>query len=838
MSEVGMGQGAKGREQGVEDRGQRTEGRRQRAEVTRPSPPAPRHSLLLLFILLLALVLRFYQLTASSLWNDEGNSWALVGRTFGQIARDAAADIHPPGYYWLLKIWTMLFGASAGGMRSLSAVLGIGLVFIVYKIGRYCAVDEASRQRTALLAALLAALNPFQVYYSQEARMYMLLTLESAGLFWGLLALLKRRTRVNADERGSKTDKIGVHPRLSASVLHKYAPAFVYVLCGIAGLWTHYSFPIVLAAAGLTYLWNWLTPEVRHSEPDPSPLASRPLLPAPCPLPHFFLLNILILLAFAPWLPTAIDRVLHWPKGGETVAILDGLRRTLQMFLFGPLRQLPAPLWPWLGLAALLPLLGLLALPRPANRIVTLWLLAPVLLMFGLGLFSDAFLKFLLVASPAWCLAGAAAPEFIQKFYPTRTLFYALQLPLLLLVLLGAALSAAFTLPSYYSDPVARDNYASVARYIQVMGNPTADLVLLDAPGQQEVWRYYDPGLPRLTLPQQRPPDPQQTLTTLADAVKDRQNVYALFWATDEADPQQLVEHWLDQNAFKGLDSWQGNLRFVTYRMPNHLTCGPLTPQAIFGQQIRLTEQCQPSFPQRLAAGEVGLIGLRWQALTKLTQRYKVSVQVLDKRNQVIAQQDSEPAGGSQPTDQWQPKATIVDNHGLNIPFGTPPGVYRLIAALYDDANGQRLPNGNTDHIDLGQLEVQQTARAIPVDILRIQHRVTVALGPVRLVGYAAYRKDYAHAPDTPIQPGNLVHFTFYWQAPNPLPANWPADLKFKLELGNQQLNEALVPGYPTAQWQPSGLVRGEFDLPFDGTNPIPVLWIGEVHLRLTALPR
>lgn len=50
---------------------------------------------------------------------------------------------------------------------------------------------------------------------------------------------------------------------------------------------------------------------------------------------------------------------------------------------------------------------------------------------------------------------------------------------------------------------------------VQAMGNAATDWVLLDAPGQQEVWRYYDPGLPVLALPQQRPPNPQQTLATL-----------------------------------------------------------------------------------------------------------------------------------------------------------------------------------------------------------------------------------------------------------------------------------------------------------------------------------
>src|SRR6266699_3543393 len=87
------------------ERKQGVRGRRQETIFSLPLPPC--------LILLLATFLRFYHLTTSSLWSDEGNTWALLGRSFSQIAHDAAADIHPPGYYWVLKVWTMLFGASA-----------------------------------------------------------------------------------------------------------------------------------------------------------------------------------------------------------------------------------------------------------------------------------------------------------------------------------------------------------------------------------------------------------------------------------------------------------------------------------------------------------------------------------------------------------------------------------------------------------------------------------------------------------------------------------------------------------------------------------------------------
>ena len=87
--------------------------------------------ILILAVVALATALRFYALDHSSLWSDEGNTWALVQRPFAQIARNAAADIHPPGYYWALKVWTALWGTSAWALRSFSAVAGVLLVVVI-----------------------------------------------------------------------------------------------------------------------------------------------------------------------------------------------------------------------------------------------------------------------------------------------------------------------------------------------------------------------------------------------------------------------------------------------------------------------------------------------------------------------------------------------------------------------------------------------------------------------------------------------------------------------------------------------------------------------------------
>ncbi|MEZ4708970.1 MAG: hypothetical protein R3A44_17300 [Caldilineaceae bacterium] len=610
-------------------------------------------------------------------------------------------------------------------------------------------------------------------------------------------------------------------------------------LAGSAGLWTHYSFPILLGAAGVAYLYHWTTHQTA-----PHRLGN---------LGRFLLVNLLIVISYLPWLPTAVNRVLNWPKGGESTSVIAGLELTLRTLTLGPLRNtsdLNGPL-----LMGLLPLLGAYSLWRlgrtrrrlaPDVGFVTLilWLGSPILIMFGLGLFTEAFLKFLLTAAPAWSLLSAASVVQFNDERRSRTIGAAMAATAALAV-------AIYALPGYYSDPAARDNYAGVARYVQAVGNLQGDLVVLDAPGQQEVWRYYDVALPTLALPQQRPADPQQTIDALTIGAANRHSIFALFWATDEADPQRIVESWLDQNAFKGIESWQGNLRFVNYTLGGELTCQPFATPPTWDNQIQLRQWCYAATNSDntsnnnsqaavgpIPAGQVALVRLKWQSPVPQQRAYKVSLQLLNRRNQIVAQRDSEPAGGAHPTTTWATAEPITDNHGLAIPLGTPPGLYQLIAVLYDAQSGVRAGVGDADALPLGQIEVSRTKTAIPLDIIPMQHRYNAQLGPVQFVGYDAYKQGFAHAPHEPLTAGDTLHVTLYWRAPTPLPAEWSANLEFVLRIGNQELQSPLAGAdYDTAQWQSGEFVRGEFDIPYDGAAQRPTLTIGDDSLRLAPLP-
>ena len=138
-----------------------------------------RERLALAVILLAAFALRLYQLGAGSLWYDETVSALLASKPLAAMWAHTGRDIHPPLYYALLHFWQAAAGASDTALAFFSLWFGVALVALAAYVGRL-----AYDARVGLLAAFLAAVHPFAVWYSQEVRMYTL------GAFWLTLALV------------------------------------------------------------------------------------------------------------------------------------------------------------------------------------------------------------------------------------------------------------------------------------------------------------------------------------------------------------------------------------------------------------------------------------------------------------------------------------------------------------------------------------------------------------------------------------------------------------------------------------------------------------------------
>lgn len=145
-----------------------------------------------LALLLLATLTRLWGLDAPSLWLDEAFSHAFATVT-PDIAWEAMIvdGVHPPFYYLLLRPWLVLAGRSEFALRFPSALAGVLTVALVIRAGRLWLGEGAGHW-----AGLLLALNPFHVWYSQEARMYALFgALATAVLMAFWWALRSRTTR-------------------------------------------------------------------------------------------------------------------------------------------------------------------------------------------------------------------------------------------------------------------------------------------------------------------------------------------------------------------------------------------------------------------------------------------------------------------------------------------------------------------------------------------------------------------------------------------------------------------------------------------------------------------
>lgn len=128
---------------------------------------------MIVLILILGLLLRLVNIN-QSLWLDEATS-IVVARDFSFseiLTKFSPGDFHPPLYYLILKIWMSLVGSSEVAARSLSVIFSLGTILYIYILGK-----RLFRHAVGTLAALLLATAPLHIYYSQEARMYMLVTL-------------------------------------------------------------------------------------------------------------------------------------------------------------------------------------------------------------------------------------------------------------------------------------------------------------------------------------------------------------------------------------------------------------------------------------------------------------------------------------------------------------------------------------------------------------------------------------------------------------------------------------------------------------------------------------
>jgi hypothetical protein len=129
----------------------------------------------------------------------------------------ANTDLHPPLYFWLLHVWSLVFGVGLSQGVALNCLLVVLTALALFGLGR--TVFRSNAEAGALAA--LWVLSPATVAISTEARQYDLFALVTVLFVWQLLRLEKHRRR----------------------------DLVLLALLTAAGMLTHYLFVLVLVGA-------------------------------------------------------------------------------------------------------------------------------------------------------------------------------------------------------------------------------------------------------------------------------------------------------------------------------------------------------------------------------------------------------------------------------------------------------------------------------------------------------------------------------------------------------------------------------------------------------------
>jgi mannosyltransferase len=231
----------------------------------------------LVLILGLSFFLRLIVIN-QSLWLDEAISWETVSKfSFSEILiKFSPKDFNPPLYYLVLKLWFGIFPSPEFFLRFPSVLFGVLTVFFVFLL--YNTLYK--KEHEALAASLLFSLSGLHIYYSQEARMYSLAALGTAGCYYFFAKILsfgkKNKNRYkNKDQAESKIKAKSVLKNLFSF------NGLGYVFFGLMALYSHYLTLFLFVSQAL-YVFFFKKDKVKD----------------------FLVFLFFVFLFFLPWLPT------------------------------------------------------------------------------------------------------------------------------------------------------------------------------------------------------------------------------------------------------------------------------------------------------------------------------------------------------------------------------------------------------------------------------------------------------------------------------------------------------------------------------------------------------
>ncbi len=602
--------------------------------------------LLLPAVTLLGLVLRLVQLNFQPLWWDEGYSVFFATRDLPTLLARTAVDIHPPLYYILMQWWSDLFGTGDVALRLLSVLIGVATIPLLYLVAR-----DLFDERVGILSAFLLAIAPLPIYYSQELRMYGLVTLLALASVAFQLKLLTHPDTTSASSRATNPILLWLG----------------YILVTALALLTQYFAAFIIAAELVVIFYLKYRARWRLQ------------------LNHWLLAWLAIAALYLPWFIYAGPKLYTYVTakvGIEQYTRLDPLTYLIQhlvAFTTGHLTD-----WTWLSWGAIvfiiLAVLGYLASRRYQvgegnsqlaiqNSLTAIYLLIPLALGFIVNLLYTFhpvhYERLLLFAAPFLFIYLACG---ILSLYDREH-------PVGVLVTAVVVILCALSLFDFYT--VARYPDEDYRPLIADMSNLAApnDLVYAVYPWQIGYLATYYHGA-RLNLHEVDGDVWIKNSEQMHDELDDLRQNNPRAWIIAYQKQGRIIEDRLTNeyiNDYLVYDQTFGNTRLEYFAQGSEtdFESMPIT----FAPDLTLNPQFaafdSPTAPH------LALARFTWNAKS---DNYAYSLRVTDSANTKIAQQDASIPNGS----------TVV-RRALALPANLPAGTYTLQLVAYHRADGTAL---------------------------------------------------------------------------------------------------------------------------------------------------
>ncbi len=749
----------------------------------------------------LAFALRIFEIAKQSFWYDEAFSVYLARFDLGTITARTAADIQPPLYYYLLNVWMTLTGDSEFAVRFLSLGFGVLTIPLMYVTAR-----RLFNSTAALFAALIATFSALYLWYSQEARMYTLIT---------FLGLLSSYALLRALQRNEGTRWW-----------------IVFAVASIAAVYTHY---FAFALLSFQFIYALYLVVRRRS------FVVRPLVAFAA-----------ILIAFAPWVPSMLNRL------GEDASYFRGdlkldeaVRHILINFSVGEsvLENIAHYLAVgWLVVLAIALIAVLVAsrqstVMRKNSELVfaILYLVVPLVLLLFLFSRNPKFnARYLMLASPGlYLLLGAGLASLLSlasgkgKAFRNASEIHGATAKRnaspLLRIASAAVLLFAFSFllvtslysisNAYFNPAFTKADFRGVAKFITENARDDEAIILTSGHLFPAFDYYYrDAKIPELRLPDDATLNADNVLNFNAAneinrALNGKRGAWLVLWQDEVADPNGVVPMLLSsRGAEQKQDAafWQVRLRH--WRFEDGFAPLPATPEmkhehgANFQNTFTLLGWDQP---MPIAANDGASLRLFWQATQTTPDDYNVAIRIVDANGTFWGKVDRRPSGLNYPTMRWKQGEIVAGDYVAELLPGTPAGEYLATVTMFTKQNETGLdvlakngaPLGKS--VKIGPIIILPAQKQPPVVDLKIQHSLSTPISPFTLLGYQIGTDKSST--------GESIPLTIFWRADEKPKADYFFSVQFgdkfsvPLPLANNN--------YPTSQWSAGEIVRGQYKI-------------------------